>query len=675
MKLALRLLLLTLGSSVILLAQSASRRNVIIFVADGLRYGSINAQDTPALYEIRTKGVNFENSYSLFPTFTTANASAIATGHRVGDTGDFSNTVYIGFQIFGTGNFNHAPGTAVPFIENDEMIADLNSRKNGNYLNEATLLEVARKNGFNTAAIGKIGPTVIQDIAEINPRDNRFAAPQAIVIDDSTSYNVDDLRNPVSQSIPMPKELIDRLLKLGIPLDAPARTNGYPAKSRYDNSYAGDAQKPGTVLPNTLQQQWMTEVTTQAVLPMFVDSGKPFVVVFWSRDPDATQHNQADNLNELEPGINGPSSKLGVENADRSLARLMQWLDANPKVRGNTDIFVTSDHGFATVSRRELDRNKTPTKSESARHFYYDGSNRLDTPEGFLPNGFLAIDLALALHTNLWDPDSFAPSGSSSPYKQVRLTTEGHVHTNEWDRPSHGNGFLGAAISKLDGSDAMAIVGSNGGSDLIYVPGKNPQSVRQIVKALLGFDYVSAIFVDDRYGKLPGTLPLNLIDLVGSAVMPQPDIIVAFKVFYLTPGDLIEGISVSDSSLQEGQGNHGSFGRECTWNNMAAIGPDFKQGYVDKAPVGNADITPTLARVLGLDMPAKGKLQGRVIEESLAGKPDASSPKTTPVLSDPDPDHNLRTVLFMQEFGGQKYFDSACMTTSNAVEADLCHKQ
>jgi len=45
------------------------------------------------------------------------------------------------------------------------------------------------------------------------------------------------------------------------------------------------------------------------------------------------------------------------------------------------------------------------------------------------------------------------------------------------------------------------------------------------------------------------------------------------------------------------------------------------------------------------------------------------------VLADPDPDHNLRTVLFMQEYGGQKYFDSACMTSSKTVESDLCHKQ
>ena len=33
---------------------------------------------------------------------------------------------------------------------------------------------------------------------------------------------------------------------------------------------------------------------------------------------------------------------------------------------------------------------------------------------------------------------------------------------------------------------------------------------------------------------------------------------------------------------------HGSFGRVDTMNFMAAIGPDFKAGYVDALPVGNA---------------------------------------------------------------------------------------
>ena len=43
---------------------NAAGRNVIIFVADGLRRCSVNAQDAPTLLSVRQKGVDFENSHS-----------------------------------------------------------------------------------------------------------------------------------------------------------------------------------------------------------------------------------------------------------------------------------------------------------------------------------------------------------------------------------------------------------------------------------------------------------------------------------------------------------------------------------------------------------------------------------------------------------------------------------
>ena len=44
---------------------------------------------------------------------------------------------------------------------------------------------------------------------------------------------------------------------------------------------------------------------------------------------------------------------------------------------------------------------------------------------------------------------------------------------------------------------------------------------------------------------------------------------------------------------------HGSFGRGDTMNFMAAIGPDFKAGYVDPLPVSNADVGMTIAQAHG----------------------------------------------------------------------------
>src|SRR6185437_2614153 len=133
------------------------------------------------------------------------------------------------------------------------------------------------------------------------------------------------------------------------------------------------------------------------------------------------------------------------------------------------------------------------------------------------------------------------------------------------------------------------------------------------VVALLKEDYLSGLFVDDHFGKIPGTLPLSAIGLHGSAVMQVPAIVVNFRSY--TSGCEVPTnctVTIADTPLQQGQGQHGSFSRGETLNFMAAIAPDFKAGFTDPAPVSNADIGRTLAHVLGLRIEAKGKLQGRV---------------------------------------------------------------
>ena len=107
------------------------------------------------------------------------------------------------------------------------------------------------------------------------------------------------------------------------------------------------------------------------------------------------------------------------------------------------------------------------------------------------------------------------------------------------------------------------------------------------------------MFVDDAFGNIPGTLPLSAIGLIGATTLPRPAIVVAFKVFYLNPDDLQTAVQIADTVLQEGQGMHGGLGRDSTYNNMAAIGPDFKQRFTDTAPASNADIAPTRSRASG----------------------------------------------------------------------------
>src|SRR5258708_37483336 len=116
------------------LAQNATPHNVILFIPDGLRALKVTPETAPAMAEVRDKGVNFKNPHSLFPTFTMANASAMATGHYLGDTGAFSNTIYTGYPSAPAGD------TVVPFLEVDPVILDVDERFGGEYLTAETLL-------------------------------------------------------------------------------------------------------------------------------------------------------------------------------------------------------------------------------------------------------------------------------------------------------------------------------------------------------------------------------------------------------------------------------------------------------------------------------------------------------------------------------------------------------
>ena len=90
---------------------------------------------------------------------------------------------------------------------------------------------------------------------------------------------------------------------------------------------------------------------------------------------------------------------------------------------------------------------------------------------------------------------------------------------------------------------------------------------------------------------------------------------------------------------------------------MAAIGPDFKAGYVDLLPVSNADVGVTAAKLLGLDRKPKGTLVGRVMTEAM---PNGATPKGyTGTVSGKPAANGLQTVLKFQRVLDQRYFDVA----------------
>ena len=567
----------------------AGFHNVLIFVADGLRADSVNDKDAPTLARLRREGVNFTNPHALYPTLTTVNAAAIATGHYVGDTGNYGNQLYTGFPS------PEAGGATTPFLESNAILGQMNEHFGGNYLHEDSLLAAARKAGFQTAAFGKTGAAGIQDVTA---RDGTAT----IIVDDSIG---------TPSAIPVAPSIAAAMKARGMRPTAPKNTT-----------------------PNVAQQRYLLDIATKIVLPKFKAAQKPFVLVFWSRDPDISQHSQKDSLGKLTPGINGPTSKAGLRNADDTLGVLLAALKAHG-LDGSTNVFVTADHGFSTIDNH----SKT---SAAAR---YAGSDRAAgnaqekaSPARDLPQGFLAIDIADALKLPLFDPNA-----------QKAVDYENGEH------PSSGNGLIGT-----DPQNPDVIVAANGGSDEVWLPGDNASDlVRTIARVLSEEDYVSGVFVNDDLGEVPGTLPLSAINLKGAARTPEPAIVVSFRTAAI-PGcapELLCAAEAADTSLATGQGMHGTFSRADTMNFMAAFGPAFKGHFADPAPAGNADIAPTLAKILNLRLAPKGRLVGRVLQEALSGG--RRTNVTRGWLASTPAANGVQTILNYQQVGGTRYVDAA----------------
>jgi arylsulfatase A-like enzyme len=577
-------------------AEAPRPRNVLLFVADGLRPGTINEQTAPAMAALLKRGVTFTNTHSMFPTLTMSNAAAMATGHMLGDTGAYANTIYVRFPARG------ADSSVMPFLESDPVLDDINEYFGGNFLNEETILHAAAAAGLSTASIGQLGPSMVFD-------HTARTGLQTIVVDDLTGH---------PGGLPLSSEIQLAFQEFSLPAEAPTTGEERHAK----DAVTADMTVTATPAANGARRTWFADVATLALLPAFRDRHKPFLIVFWSHEPANTP---GDPPLRLVPGINGPASLAEIKNADNDLARLLTTLK-ELGLDSTTDVILASDHGFSTISK------------ETATSYAASPSYK-DVPKALLPPGFLAIDLAHALRMSLFDPD--APAATRDTPLPVGSF------------PIKGNGLIGD-----EAAHPQVVVAANGGSDLIYLPDLDKLMAARIVQILAAQDYVSGLFVDSRLGSIGGTLPLSAVALEGTASTPAPAIVVSFRTFSTGCADPAAcGVAVSDTVLQQGQGASGSFGRADTKTVMGAAGPGFRTGFQDSAPVSTADIGKTIAAMLGLKVKDKGKLSGRVLTEAMPNGA-AVFAKSGVLKSAPD-DTGRVTELRYQTVGTTRYFDAA----------------
>ena len=142
----------------------------------------------------------------------------------------------------------------------------------------------------------------------------------------------------------------------------------------------------------------------------------------------------------------------------------------------------------------------------------------------------------------------------------------------------------------------------NGGSVFVY------SSDSDVVSSIRQFDYVGPLFTRDGRDS---TFPLSLVGLDGPRA---PDAIFSFT---WAPEEVRGIAGTATGSASKLVMDHGSISPFDLHNTLVVSGPDFRRGFRSDVPVGNIDVSPTLAHVLGLDV--GDSVEGRVLSEALVG--------------------------------------------------------
>src|SRR6185436_5916578 len=340
---------------------------------------------------------------------------------------------------------------------------------------------------------------------------------------------------------------------------------------------------------------YLTDVFVDYILP----NKKPDLTIFWSKEPDATNH------------AYGPGSFNSIDATrmnDEILGRVMD------KIRQlgweqSTDIIITQDHNHSTVSG---DVAHYPLRA------IVDGGVGSHDPHGYSVSGFVrTAELLIRDGLKAYD----GAGCRDIPILSGIMFDGTHLQPRQVDQHGHVCGqaqkYTSPAYQVPKPLPAGAIiVAANAGSDYLFVPDGNIDTVKAAVASLQSRLQFGAIFVSDKYGEVAGTLPMSLIKTENSGNGRAPDIIFSFSFDENVAVAGKSGISYASSVNR--RGDHGSFARTDTHISLLAHGPDFNSGLYDTLPTANVDIAPTVARILKFSMP---DVQGRVLEEALQGGP------------------------------------------------------
>ncbi len=598
-----------------------ARRGIVV-VVDAFRADILTPERAPHMWALAQKGTRFARHHSVFPCTTINNAGAIATGNYPQTSSWWGEKLYVP-----TAAGADAKGKTVDFTQVVEArdwgtLRALNEAFGGKMLATTTLFQAVKAAGLKTAVLGKAAATFLQDVDfPTYFLDPNTAAPKEFALDLQAAGfilppNINVLYPDITPESVTPYAKVD-----------PA----YMA-----DGVTTDPSSPASKPSQTGVYEYIVKEFVDYVLPV----KQPDLSLIWINEPDASMHTY---------GVGSRQYLEALAVTDRLVQQIWDKV-VELGWENSTDLLVVGDHGASTVSgdlayfplrsiEAAASEGKPTIGSIRADGYAFSGQAMLIEP--LKRAGFDAFNGAGCA----FDPYMTGVKADGSfvyPVLRDASLCSGKDYTNP--------GYRLPDPSALP-SDAV-ILFEVAGSDLLYVPSHDVALVEQVVRLLQGRPEIDAIFVNSRYGDIPGTLSLREVLLENPN---EPDRVPDIAVSLWTDGAVsvqgMPGIGYHNKSSTAGtRGDHGAIAEQDVHVAGFALGPDIREGWVDPVPTGNVDIAPTIARALHLDS-AFGVADGRVLDEILrpnrvtGDKPEERYAIASSTLRPTVPATGLRTYL------------------------------
>ena len=454
-------------------------RRVIIFVWDGLRADDLTPEIAPNYFALARSGVVFADHHAVYPTFTMMNSASIATGAYPGVHGFYGNVVYVPSAKGRNAKGADIDFSAPAFIEDFGVVEAVRDSYQGRLTLVSTMLQAAQAKGLTTVAIGKFGAAFIQDYKR-----------GGIILDEDAAIPLGFAKELQQTGYPLPRNSGNAYEAGALTL---ANDNGDPTApipiQRLKDGQTGNPLDCSGALSRR-GFAYLTGVFVNYILP----NKKPDLTIFWSKEPDATNHAYGPGTcNSID------ATRMNDEILGRVVEELRRlgWAES-------TDIIITQDHNHSTVSG---DVAYYPLRAIVDRGI---GSN---DPHGYSVSGFVrTAELLTRDGLKAYD----GAGCRDIPILSGIMADGTHLYPGQDDQHGHVCGRAqkytspSYIVPKPIPAGAV-VVAANAGSDYLFVPDGNIETLKAAVVSLQSRLQFGAIFVSDKYGEIAGTLPMSLI--------------------------------------------------------------------------------------------------------------------------------------------------------------------